>query len=52
MLPGQSLAVALRVGQRIDDPAEQNRLGEQSRCKREIGEGERPAKPDLGAEQT
>ena len=42
---------ALRAHQRVDDAAEQHRLGELRDRERHIGAGEHPAEPRLGAEQ-
>ena len=49
--PVERAAGALRAGQRIDDAAEQHRLGERRRGERDIGERQQPAQPHLRAEQ-
>ena len=49
--PVERAAGALRAGQRIDDAAEQHRLGERRGGERDIGERQQPAEPHLRAEQ-
>ena len=44
-------ALGLRAGQRIDDAAEQHRLGELGGRQRHVGERQHPAEPGLLAEQ-
>ena len=44
-------AGGLRAHQRVDDAAEQHRLGELRRRQRHIGDREHPAEAGLGAEQ-
>ena len=39
------------AGKRIDDAAEQDRLDEHRRGKRQVGDGQRPAQAGLAAEQ-
>ena len=43
--PGRGAAVALRAGERIDDAAEQDRLGELRRGQRHVGDRQHPAEP-------
>ena len=50
-LPGRRHAARLRVGQRVDNAAEQNRLGELRGSQRHIGQRQRPGQPAFGAKQ-
>ena len=45
--PGRDAALGLRAGQRIDDAAEQHRLGELRGRQRHVGDGQHPAEPGL-----
>ena len=50
-VPVELPRAALRIGQRIDDAAEQDRLDEGRGGQRHAGERQRPAEPGLGPEQ-
>ena len=45
--PGECRAAALRMRELVDDPAEQDGLGELGASEQDIGEGKHPAQPDL-----